>query len=155
VTVDAVLMRPLRATTWRELANLLLGLVMSVVVFVVLVTLTSIGLSLLITLVGLPILLATAYVNRWLADLERRRAGLVLRERVGRRYRDGSGRGFWHRVRVVASDPQTWKDYAWLLLVSVIGFAFGLAALVLWAVAVTLVSVPFWWWIPGVDSSPD
>ncbi|HEX5027436.1 MAG TPA: sensor domain-containing protein [Gaiellaceae bacterium] len=152
MTVGAFLLRPLRASTWRELANLLLGFVMSIVVFVVLVTLTSVGLSLLITLVGIPILLATAYVNRWLADLERYRAGLVLSERVGRHYRDASGGGFWHRARVVASDPQTWKDYAWLLLVSVIGFTFGLIALVLWATALLLVSIPFWWWIPGVDS---
>jgi signal transduction histidine kinase len=154
VTVGTVLLRPLRASTWRELANLLLGFVMSIVVFVVLVTLTSVGLSLLITLVGLPILLAAAYVNRWFADLERARAGLVLRTHVGRHYRDASGQGFWHRVRVVAGDPQTWKDYAWLLLVSVIGFAFGLVAIVLWSVALFALSVPLWWWIPsGVDDA--
>jgi len=48
---------------------------MSIVVFTVLVTLMSLGLGLLITLVGLPILLGTAYVNRWFADAERGRAG--------------------------------------------------------------------------------
>jgi signal transduction histidine kinase len=148
VTAVDFLLRPLRPATWRELAYLLLGLVMSVVVFTVLVTLLSLGLGLLITLVGLPILLATAYVNRWFADAERWRAGFLLRDRVGRRYRDGSGRGFWQRVRVVATDPQTWKDYAWLIVLCLVGFAFGVVALTLWATALSLVSVPVWWWIP-------
>jgi signal transduction histidine kinase len=122
--------------------------VLSVVVFTVLVTLLSLGLGLLVTLLGLPILLATAYVNRWFADAERWRAGFLLRERIGRRYRDAAGGGFWRRVRVVATDPQTWKDYAWLILLCVVGFAFGVVALTLWATALFMVSVPVWWWIP-------
>src|SRR5262245_32720735 len=65
------LLRPLRLDTWRELAYLLLGFAMSIVTFVVLVTLLSLGVSLLITLLGVPILLASAYVNRWFADVER------------------------------------------------------------------------------------
>src|SRR5262245_48857690 len=143
-----VLLRPLRVETWREFAYLLLGFGMSIVTFVVLVTLLSLGISLLITLVGIPILLATAYVNRWFADVERARSGFLLRERIGRRYRDASGASFWRRVRVVASDPQTWKDYVWLILLTVIGFTFGLAAIVLWSIGLTAVSVPLWWWIP-------
>jgi signal transduction histidine kinase len=152
-----VLGRPLRVETWRELAYLLSGLLMSIVTFVVLVTLLSVGVSLLITLVGLPILLASAYVNRWFAAVERRRAGFVLRERIEERYRDASGAGFWHRVRVVASDPQTWKDYSWLLILTVVGFATGIVAVTLWATALTALSVPLWWWIPNevlnVDTS--
>jgi len=146
--IGRILLRPLRVETWRELLYLLAGFALSIVVFVALVTLFSVGVSLLITLVGIPILLATAYVNRFFADLERRRAGFLLRERIVGRYRDASGAGFWHRVKVVATDPQTWKDYGWLLLLTAIGFGFGLAAIVLWSTALTLVSLPIWWWIP-------
>jgi signal transduction histidine kinase len=53
---------------------------------------------------------------------------------------------------VVSTDPQTWKDYGWLLLLTVIGFAFGLAALVLWPIALSALSVPLWWWIPAHGS---
>lgn len=143
-----MVLRPLRAETWRELAYLLLGFVASIAIFAVLVTLTSVGLSLLVVFVGVPILLATAYVNRWLADLERARTRLLLGERVGRRYRNASGGGFWHRVRAVATDPQTWKDFAWLLLLTAIGFAFGLVAIILWSIALSSITVPLWWWIP-------
>jgi signal transduction histidine kinase len=155
MSLAAVLLRPVRATTWRELAYLLLGFGLSIVVFTTLVTLLALGVGLLVTLVGIPILLATAYVNRWFADAERWRTGFVLRERIGRRYRDASGRGFWHRVRVVATDPQTWKDYAWMLLLSVVGFAFGVVALTLWATSLSMLSVPVWWWIPPEGTALD
>ena len=49
---------------------------------------------------------------------------------------------------MVVTDPQTWKDYLWLVLLSVIGFAFGIAAITLWATALGLLSVPLWWWRP-------
>src|SRR5262249_47138075 len=152
VSALSVVRRPVRAVTWRELAYLLLGFAMSIVTFVVLVTLVSLGVSLLITFVGLPILLATAYVNRWFADVERRRAALVLGEPVARHYRDVENPGFWQRVRVVATDPQTWKDYGWLILLTIVGFGFGLAAIVLWSVALGMLSVPLWWWIPPHDT---
>ncbi len=148
VSAFSVVLRPLRAATWRELVYLLLGFAMSIATFVVLVTLLSLGVSLLVTFVGLPILLATAYVNRWFADVERRRAAFLLREPVGRHYRDVPRPGFWQRVRVVASDPQTWKDYGWLIALTVVGFATGLAAIVFWSVALGMLSVPLWWWIP-------
>src|SRR5262249_61922573 len=60
--------------------------------------------------------------------------------------------GFWQRVRVVATDPQTWKDYGWLILLTIVGFGFGLAAIVLWSVALGMLSVPLWWWIPPHDT---
>jgi signal transduction histidine kinase len=152
VNVVSIALRPVRLATWRELAYLLLGFVMSIATFAVVVTLVSLGVSLLVTLVGVPILLATAYVNRWFADLERRRAAFLLREPVGRSYRDPSRPGFWQRVRAVATDPQTWKDYGWLALLAVVGFAFGLVAIVLWSVALGMLSVPIWWWIPPDDT---
>ncbi len=49
---------------------------------------------------------------------------VTLRQRVARHYRDTCGRGFWQRIPVVATDPQTSKDFVWLLLLTVIGFAF-------------------------------
>jgi hypothetical protein len=73
-----VLIRPVRATTWRDLAYLLLGGPASIVAFVVFVTGVSFGLGMLVTLVGVPILFATAYAFRGIGWLERRRAALVL-----------------------------------------------------------------------------
>src|SRR5262249_15763846 len=148
VSALAIVTRPVRADTWRELVYLLLGFCMSIVTFVVLVTLLSLGVSLLITLVGIPILLATAYVNRWFAHVERWRAGFVLRDRIDGWYRNASGVGFWKRARIVATDPQTWKDYAWLVVMTFVGFASGLVAIVFWSLSLAFLSIPVWWWIP-------
>ena len=89
MNVGELLGRPLRAATWREALHLLLGFVMSVVVFIVLVTLLSLGLGLLVTLVGLPILLATAYVNRGrafqdLGEVDRAMADFAQAKKLGR-----------------------------------------------------------------------
>jgi signal transduction histidine kinase len=151
----ALLTRPFRAVTWRELAYLLLGGAMSVVAFAEVVGLVTVGLTLLITLVGVPIFLLKAHLERWLAGIERRRAGFLLRERIEGRYRSTSGTGFWRRVRVVAADPQTWRDFLWLILLSPIGFGMALAAASLWAVPFYLLSLPLWWWAVPHSALPD
>ena len=57
---------PFRLQTARELAFLLLGGLTAIVGFVIQVVGLSVGLSLLITLVGIPVLLALAVADRWL-----------------------------------------------------------------------------------------
>lgn len=78
MSVREIVTRPFRLQAWKELAYLLLGLPVGVVTFTVVVTGVALGVSLLITLVGIPVLVATAYADRGLAWLERRRAALVL-----------------------------------------------------------------------------
>jgi len=110
---------------------------------------------LLITLVGVPVFLLKSVVERALADVERRRAGFLLGGTIEGRYRDASGAGFWHRVRVVAGDPQTWRDFLWLVLLAPIGFGFAVAAASLWGSAVYLLSLPVWWWAVPHSALPD
>ena len=82
--MTACLVRPLRLQTARELAFLLLGGLTAIVGFVVQVTGLSVGLSLLITFVGIPILLALAVADRWLCIVVRWRVGFVRRGRPRR-----------------------------------------------------------------------
>ena len=49
-------------------------------------------------------------------------------------YRSPESKGILARVRTVTADPQTWKDFGWIVLNSIFGFA-----LALFAVAVTVV----------------
>ena len=56
----AILLRSFRLATWRETAYLVLGGAIAIAAFCVLVTGLSVGLALLITLVGIPILVLTA-----------------------------------------------------------------------------------------------
>jgi hypothetical protein len=97
--VKRFLLRPVIGQTWREVAFLLAGGVTAIVGFCVQVVGLSAGLSLLITLIGIPILVALAYVDRWLCALEPHRATLVLRwiqEERRRTFGDRVRRGGTH-----------------------------------------------------------
>src|SRR3954464_9724777 len=81
-TAALALQRP--AALLRQLGldtvYLLLALPMGILTFTVVVTGWAVSLGLAITLVGLPLAMATIYVSRWLAWAERRRGALVLGE---------------------------------------------------------------------------
>ncbi|HVN62256.1 MAG TPA: sensor domain-containing protein [Gaiellaceae bacterium] len=142
--IGRVLLRPLRARTWRELAFLLLGGVMGIVSFTVAWTVFITGLSMVITLVGIPLLFALAYIDRAMSWIERGRMKLVG-ETVEATYRRPPKSGVWPLVKTVATDPQTWKDLTWHLFVSIFTFAAGVVALSLWASALWAIVYPFYW----------
>ena len=124
---------------------LLLALPAGVVTFTVVVAGWSLGLGLLITLVGLPVILATIVVSRWMADVERRRAALVLGAPVQGLYRPLEG-GFLQRLRAGLGDRQTFKDLVWHLLLLGIGIADFTIAVTAWATTLGLLTAPAWWW---------
>jgi signal transduction histidine kinase len=150
-----ILLRPLRLETWRELAFVLLGGVMSVVAFCVQVAGLSAGLSLLVTLIGIPILAALAYVDRWLCGIDRWRASFLLGEPVRGVYRTPERPGILARLRVLAVDPQTWRDLGWIWLNIVLGFVAAVLMLTLWLVVGWLVTFPVYWWLLPDSALPD
>jgi hypothetical protein len=104
--------------TYLEAADLLLDLVVGTVWFSVCTTLIGIGASLLITLVGLPILTATFYLARAAAHTERARARAFLDTDIETRARTPpkSDRP-WHRLTAPLTDRTTWKElvYRWIV----------------------------------------
>jgi len=84
---------------------LVLALPMGILTFTFVVTGWSVGLGLLITFIGLPILMVTVYASRWLAWLERRRAALVLGQPIPGVYKAPATGHFFDRVRAMVSDP--------------------------------------------------
>jgi signal transduction histidine kinase len=130
----------------RDFVYLLGMLCMSIVAFVVWVTGVSVTLSLLVLVVGVFVWLATAYVFRGTATLDRRLAGWLRREPIPGVYRVPPRPGVLAQLRSVTTDPQTWKDFAWLVLNSIVGFAVSVAALSLTAVVIGYIAMPLWWW---------
>jgi hypothetical protein len=125
-----IIFRAFRLSTWRETAYLLVGGLVAIAAFVVLVTGVSVGLALVITFVGIPILAATALAARGIAWVERWRVALLGVAPLEGRYSTGRETGFWRRILALARDVQTWKDVGWLPVLSVVGFAFALVPLV-------------------------
>ncbi|MFD0818215.1 sensor histidine kinase [Micromonospora zhanjiangensis] len=96
----------------------LLGLPLALVSFVVVVVGLAVGLGLVVTVVGLPIIAGVLYVARGFADLERLRLPAVLRQpRVRPRYLAAQpGATAWRRIFVPITDSQSWLDVAHTVL---------------------------------------
>jgi signal transduction histidine kinase len=125
---------------------LLLALPMGIATFTVVVTGWSLALGLLITLIGLPIALITIHLSRGLAWLERRRAALVLGEPIPAVYKPPATGRFIDRLKALFSDPSTWKDLGWHVLLLPVGIGDFVVAITAWSVSLGLVSMPAWWW---------
>ena len=93
------LFRPiLEARTYRRILYLLLALPLGVVEFSVLVTALSFGFGTAITLIGIPVLVATVWAWRRLAQLERRIVGRLLGTEIPEPYRpDPPDARWWKR----------------------------------------------------------
>jgi signal transduction histidine kinase len=132
---------------------LLLGLVMSIVAFTVWITGVTLSLSLGLLIIGFPVVILTFACFRWLADLERWRAGLVLGERIPSAYRPAPADGrIVSRLKVAAHDPQRWKDVVYLAVLSVVGFVWGVVWIMLWGYALGSLTLPAWWWALPSDA---
>jgi DNA-binding transcriptional ArsR family regulator len=104
--------------TYRVFLYLLLGLPLGILDFTIMVTGLSLGLGLIITLVGIPVLVATLIVARSLAALERGLALSLLDAPMPRRRpeRDGTGGYFWARLRNLVFSRRTWSEVGFLFL---------------------------------------
>ena len=118
----------------------------SVIAFCVWVTALSLTLSLLIFVVGVFVWLGSAYVFRWTTWLDRRLAGWARGEEIGAVYRRPPDHSILEWIRCVTTDPQTWKDLAWLVVHSVLGFAAAVLALSATVLAFAYLLMPAWWW---------
>ena len=129
----------LESRTYLRILYLLLALPLGVIEFSFLVTALSFGFGTAITLIGIPVLVATVWAWRWLAQLERSIIGRLLGTAIPAPYRpDPPDKRWWKRLGARLADPATWKDLAFLLLqlplgivsfsvaVSVIGFGLRL-----------------------------
>jgi hypothetical protein len=143
---------PFRGQTYRNLLYLVLAFPLGLGYFVGLVTGGALGVGLLITLVGLPILLVTLSATTLAASLEAWLAThlvgveasvpAVLRESTLDEGLVLPGDGFLDAVRHLVTAPSTWTSV--LLVLS--KFAFGIASFVALvttgAVTATLVAAP-------------
>jgi signal transduction histidine kinase len=132
--------------TYGRIGYLLVAGVFGVVEFVFLVTTLSVGVGLAVTLVGIPILIASVYAWGWLAGLERGTIRTLTGTTIPDPYRPLPAGSWWDRLRARLADPATWKDLLFLFL----QFPFGLAAFVATVAVLGLglqnLTLPLWYW---------
>src|SRR3954447_14747543 len=119
---DALGMLPALDRTARDAAYLLLALLTSIVAFTVWVCAVTLSLTFAVLVVGIPVVIGSAFVMRWTAELDRRNAALVFGRPVRGVYRPWRAGSLGRRVLAVLRDPQVWRDLGWLITHSIVGF---------------------------------
>lgn len=138
---------PFELRTWKETIHLLLNLPVGVALFTIIVTGFATGFGLLITLVGIPILIAMLYVSRAVGWFERGRAKLLLDLDVASPYRPDRRRDTWWRPFVSkATDPATWTEIVYDLLMLPIGIFTFTVAFTFWVLGLSLLFLPVYAW---------
>jgi hypothetical protein len=146
---------PFQRQTYRNLAYLLLAFPLGIAYFTVITTGLSTGLSLVVTLIGLPIIVGTLVVTLGIGSFEAQLAGWLLDVEVNRSAPNvelnfGSVDEVIETTKRVVTTPATWTG---LLLVG-LKFVFGVVAftavVTAGAISVTLLSLPMLYDAAGV-----
>jgi hypothetical protein len=125
-----------------------------VAAFTIMVSGLSVTAALLPIVVGVFVWVGFVHALRWTTYVDRRLAGWQRGEPVPAVYRRPAEGGPMPWLRTLTSDPQTWRDLAWLAVTSIVGFAWGLAVLTAAGLVVAYVSMPIWYWAvdhPGTE----
>ena len=146
----AFLLSPLDPTTWRATLAVLLGLGVAVVAIAALSACFSAGGSLLIWLIGIPIIGLGIELSRAFARVERwRMAAVDRRPMVAHPYHpfDGLPRspyGVWLRAWAETQflDANRWRDVVYILVLFPLAILEFTVVVSLWVTAVALVTSP-------------
>ncbi len=142
----------------RDLLFNLAGLPTATIALVLWTVGSIVSLTLAITYVGLFAALWTLLAMRWLARVERRRAGIVLGAPIEERYRPlgDTPRSSPARLHELIGEGSTWRDFGWSAAWGWIGPMTAGLAVGLWAGVLGLVTLPLWYWaIPAGDFAID
>jgi signal transduction histidine kinase len=144
ITVARVLGPVFSARTWLAMVYLVSGLFIAVFSFVMAVVGIVLGVGLLpVALIGLPVLVFTLVGCGYYAELERRRAVLMLDQAFASpAKRAPAGPALWQRARAILLDPVRWRQAAGAVLVlpvTVVGFAVATSA---WSISLALIVLP-------------
>lgn len=135
------------ASTWFASLHLLLNLPLGIIYFTVLVTGFSLGVGLLITLIGIPILIGMGWFVRTMGNIERTRMNMFLGTTLRDPYRQADPEAGWlARLSAIAKDPATWRDSLFLLLRMPMGIFTFTLIVTFWSVAVALLLSPVSYW---------
>ena len=132
-------------TALRDLGYLAAVLAWSIVGFTIWVTGVSVTASVLVLVVGVFAWIGFAYVMRWTTAVDRRLAGWLRHEEIAVDYRQPAP-GLIARLKTITKDPQTWRDFGWLALNSVVGFSLAVVALSAVGAVLAYVTMPIWFW---------
>lgn len=136
---------------WREVLHLLADLPVGILLFSTVTTLLSTSAGLLVTLVGIPLFLATVHAGRYVALVDGVRARWLLGVSVPR-HPPLRWVGDWKaKLLVLLTDRAGWTGLAYALLLLPWGVVAFTLVVVVAALAPALALAPLWVW--GADDA--
>jgi hypothetical protein len=137
--------------SYLNLLYLLLSFPLGIFYFVFLVTALSLGLGLIITWIGIPILVGAIALSYAFAAFERSVAIAMLRVEIAPMRDADMPPGLWGKLRALLTNPVTWKGIAYLLIKFPLGVVSFVVVVTLGALSLALLGAPFYYQLPGVQ----
>lgn len=130
---------------------LLLSFPLGTFYFVFLVTALALGLGLIITWLGIPILVGAIALSYAFVAFERRMAIAMLSIEIGPMRAAEVPSDLWGKLRALLTNPVTWKGIAYLLIKFPLGVISFVALVSLVALSLALLLAPLYYRLPGVQ----
>lgn len=130
--------------TWTASVHLALNLGLGIAWFTVAVTLFSLSIGLMVTLVGIPLLVATVNFGRAVGAVERGRARVLFGVELPPFPRPALEGSFWHRSRQVIGDGPGWLGLAYSMVALPWGIITFTVTVVVWSVSLPMAAFPIY-----------
>jgi signal transduction histidine kinase len=140
-----IVILPFTATPWKDLTYISLGLASGIFAGTFFFVGPALSVMLIITLVGIPKLFGDFWVTRLWANGERWR-GQLVGVPVPPSRRQWRGDTFLGRLRSAITDPMTWREFVWLVLMFGVGLGAFIAGVTGFAIGLGFLTLPLWGW---------
>lgn len=134
------------ARTWVISAYLLLSVVTGIFWFTLLVTGISTGLGMALIWVGVLVLAVLPFLWRWGARTERAVTSWVFGVEIPAPYRTWPSGSLLQEARLALTDPATWKDLTYLVVLFPLGTLWSAVTAAVWSHSLTLLTAPLYYY---------
>lgn len=132
------------ARTWLAVIHLLAGVFTGLVTGLIVLLGIVLGGSLIVIIIGLPLLAGTFLFCRWFARAERARFALLLGVAIPVPARRPSAGGWWQRLWQTATSPTDWLAVVYALLRFPVSAVQALALGLSWSAGALLLTLPWY-----------
>lgn len=129
--------------TWGSLIYMIFALVTGIIYFTWTVTGISIGASMIVLIIGIPIIILFLYSIRGIAFIEGRIVEALLGERMPRRSKyTNKNVSFWERIKSLLTDRTTWLGMIYMVLQLPLGIIYFTVVITLISISIGFIFAP-------------
>jgi signal transduction histidine kinase len=140
------LVQPWRGSSlWRGLAWEALDIPLGLATGISVTLLVALSIGFAVTfVVAIPLVWGTFFITALLGRMERSRAAALLDVNVGSPHAPFVAGSWWSRLRQRVTSASRWREIAYLSLALPVQATLSIVVLALWAVSLSLISLPFY-----------